>query len=71
MNARIKELVAKADEYADSLGLGGAEWCDAQLEKLTELFIQECMWQVVKDNQVPHDVQVLIGDRFKEHFGVK
>jgi hypothetical protein len=43
MNARIKELVAQADEYADNLGLGGAEWCDAQLEKLTELIVQECL----------------------------
>jgi hypothetical protein len=43
MNERIKLLAEQADEYADELGLGGAEWCDAQLEKFAELIVRECI----------------------------
>ncbi len=40
-------------------------------KKFSELIVQECIWEVVKDNEVPHNIQVLIGERFKEHFGVE
>ena len=41
MNERIKLLATQADNYADSLGLGGGDWCDAQLQKFAELIVQE------------------------------
>ncbi len=42
MNEKIKELAKQADAHADKLGLGGAEWCDAQLAKFAELIVREC-----------------------------
>ncbi len=70
MNARMKELVAKADEYADSLGLGGAEWCDAQLEKLTELIVQECLMKAIGAKIRGESIDTLI-QNITEDFGVK
>jgi hypothetical protein len=72
MNERIQKLMIRA--------IGGVPCYDASVglslnqeeaEKFAELIVRECMWQVVKDDQVPHDTQVLIGGRFKEHFGVE
>ena len=40
-------------------------------EKFAELLIQDFVWQVAKDDQVPQDIQVLIGNRVREHFGVE
>ena len=40
-------------------------------EKFAELLIQDFVWQVAKDDQVPQDNQVLIGNRVREHFGVE
>jgi hypothetical protein len=41
MNERIKELSQQASDYADSLELGGAEWCEAWEAKFAELLIEE------------------------------
>ena len=37
MNERDKELLKQADDYADSLELGGSEWCDAQIKVFASL----------------------------------
>ena len=70
MNERIKELYLQAVEYSNGQMTFG-DTREFFAEKFAELIVQECMWQVVKDNQVPHDIQVLIGGRFKDHFGVE
>jgi len=73
MNERINELVLTARQQATSDTKDGSKQFDLDLfhKKFAELIVRECMWQVVKDNQVPQDIQVLIGGRFKEHFGVQ
>jgi hypothetical protein len=70
MNERIRLLaeqcrIEKYNQCGDLIEFGFDE------EKFAELIVRECMWQVVKDNQVPQDIQVLIGGRFKEQFGVE
>jgi hypothetical protein len=42
MNERIKQLSQQANDYADSLELGGAEWCDAWEAKFAELLVKMC-----------------------------
>ena len=68
MNERITQLVEQARKYA-------SEYVEDEVEmqfhkKFAELIIQECVWQVVKDDQVPYDIQILVGERIKQHFGV-
>jgi hypothetical protein len=64
MNERIKELVKQSLESTNN----GYVF---PVEKFAELIVRECVWQVVKDNEVPQNIQVLIGERFKQHFGVE
>jgi hypothetical protein len=75
MNKRIEELKTQAWDYACSHippnALGQKNHEDYFAEKFAELIVQECLWQIVKDGQVPQDIQVLIGERFKEHFGIE
>ena len=76
MNERIKELIKQATSPSFRLQGYGSEPTHIypgtlDPEKFAELIVKECMWQVVKDNQVPQDIQVLIGGRFKQHFGVE
>ena len=73
MNERIKELSKQADEYADSLGLSGAEWCDAQNEKFVELVIRECI-ERIKRVGILEDIENetdMVVDSVKDHFGVQ
>lgn len=84
MNKRIREVVRKLAEQA-YVEHRQEYFCDNDdptitsvsvtrhfdREKFAELIVRECIWQVVKDNQVPQDIQLLIGERFKEHFGVE
>jgi hypothetical protein len=72
MNEKIKELkeqcwVNKHWNAEDEI------WSERRFDsdKFAELIIEECIWQVVKDDEVPQNIQVLIGERFKQHFGVK
>lgn len=69
MNERIKELVAQADNYADALGLGGGEWCDAQLKKFAELIVEE-MYDFIMDESASDNGIPDLG-KVKEHFGVE
>lgn len=75
MNKKINELAVKAGVTFDwDPGTSGPEvYFDRQedFEKFAELIVQECVWQVVKDNQVPQGTQILIGERIREHFGVE
>jgi hypothetical protein len=68
MNERIKELVKQSLESTDKRPNNGYVF---PVEKFAELIVRECVWQVVKDNEVPQNIQVLIGERFKQHFGVE
>lgn len=69
MNERIRELALDAGYLPDMFGIG--HWDMPECKKLAELIVRECVWQVVKDDKVPQDIQVLIGERFKQHFGVE
>ena len=79
MNERIQELDNQAYEYALAESKGGTNICAPgsdyflamEKAKFAELIVRECIWEVVKDNEVPHNIQVLIGERFKQHFGVE
>ena len=80
MNEKIKELVKQADEHADKLGLGGAEWCDAQLAKFAELIVQECVAVMSKTAKDANEKFTYMGDdvpttvhqmKIKQHFGVE
>jgi hypothetical protein len=64
-------MAGEAEDYADSIVDSGGEFHPAYTQKLAELIVKECVWQVVKDNEVPQNIQVLIGERFKQHFGIK
>ena len=68
MNERIEKLVTAA---FPGTSLGVLMMYSPELEKFAELIVRECIWEVVKDDQVPQNIQVLIGERFKEHFGVE
>ena len=68
MNERIKELMAQAGFDPAAIKRMGVM---PNAEKFAELIVKECVWQVVKDNAVPHNIQVLIGERFEKHFGVE
>ena len=65
MNERIKELAEQAKLFT------GWPNGETEYQKFAELLIQDFVWQVVKDDQVPQDIQVLIGNRVREHFGVE
>ena len=68
MNEKIKELAIQVQRTE----MPGVLFVHPEfVEKFAELIVQDCIWQVVKDNQVPQDIQVLIGNRFNEHFGVE
>ena len=75
MNERIQDLIDQATICEDHYPAG----CNGHpelrqyfdKEKFAELIVQECIWEVVKDDKIPHDIQVLIGQRFKQHFGVE
>lgn len=72
MRERIEQLWKQAGGEFDT----GNQWTYPEYkidnpENFAELVIKECLWQVVKDNQIPQDVQVLIGERIAEQFGVK
>ena len=69
MNERIRELAEQASVIRKTFH--GVERITFDKQKFAELIVQECVWQVVKDNEVPQNIQVLIGERFKQHFGVK
>lgn len=75
MNKMIQELMEKAKAEVRSEeeieGIACNDFDAQVMEKFAELIVQECVWQVVKDNAVPHDIQVLIGERFEKHFGVE
>lgn len=68
MNKRIQELAAQAEMSANK---GDHVDVKQMMEKFAELIVQDCLWQIVKDVQVPQNIQALIGERFKEHFGVE
>ena len=74
MNERIRELIKKADEYADSLDLSGAEWCDTQNSKFVELVVKECA-DMVASSSLPDAYSEpylsVIAEEMKEHFGVE
>ena len=73
MNEHIRKLLTKAGAEVKVYG-GVKVYVDKSkldVEKFAELIIQECVWQVVKDDQVPHDIQILVGERIKQHFGVE
>lgn len=56
MNKLILELSKQADEYADSLGLGGDEWRDAQNKKFVELIVRELVSKLeVEGSDVWHN----------------
>ncbi len=43
-------------------------------KQFADFIVKECIWQIwqcTKDNQVPHEIQVLIENRFREHFGIE
>jgi uncharacterized protein (UPF0147 family) len=67
MNKRIQELAEQAEMSANK---GDHVDVKQMMEKFAELIVQDCLWQIVKDDQVPQNIQALIGERFKEHFGV-
>jgi hypothetical protein len=75
MNERIKELAEQAttkEPYYPAGSNGHPEYrYDFNKEKFAELIVQDCLWQIVKDDRVPQNIQALIGERFKEHFGVE
>lgn len=74
MNEQIRELAEQADpENWHSRWYSGINprVMDPEIKKFAELIIQECVWQVVKDDQVPQNIQTLIGARIKERFGLE
>ena len=72
MNERIDALAVQAVIQANEVfDHKGKSYMEIVMAKYAELIVRECLWQVVKDNQVPQDIQVLIGGRFKEQFGVE
>lgn len=72
MNERIKLLVTQAANYANNYDDAGADiWFEMYNQKFAELLIRDFVWQVAKDDQVPQDIQVLIGNRVREQFGVE
>ena len=77
MNERLIELHKQADKWSaeeyHQLFLANESPDRQKLfnQKFAELIVRECVWQVVKDDKVPQDIQVLIGERFKQHFGVE
>jgi len=79
-NPLIKELTCQALAMCDdskmtplssSVDDGRADIPLEFSEKFAELIIQECAWQVLKDQQVPHQYQMLICERIRQHFGVE
>ena len=70
MNERIKQLAHEAGLRFSTTGtvIAGDK---IAIEIFAELMVKECIWEVVKDNEVPHNIQLLIGERFKQHFGVE
>lgn len=74
MNERIRELAEQADpENWHSRWYSGINprVMDPEIKKFAELLVKECVWQVVKDDQVPQNIQTLIGARIKERFGLE
>lgn len=83
MNTQYHELVKEAGfkAFKDKASPGGFSLVAADhkisglatecTRRLYEAVVRECIWQVVKDDAVPHDIQVLIGERLKEHFGIE
>lgn len=65
MNERIFGLEKQADEYADSLGLAGDEWCNAQSTRFALLIVRECA-DFLKDTMDDH----FAAEQLIEHFGV-
>lgn len=68
MNKKIEELAKQADEFADATGLGGAEWCDVQLEKFAKLIVQECI-MVLDHSQIRNSNSARL--KLKEHFDIE
>ena len=66
MNERINKLYDQAWLKVDP-----SNPKESFTKAFAELIVKECVWQVVKDDKVPQDIQVLIGERFKQHFGVE
>ena len=85
MNERIMELAKQADEYADDMNLGGAEWCDVQLKKFAQLIVQECVDVIQKEVSMKYkdggETEEFMGGHYassllarvkiKRHFGVE
>ena len=67
MNSRARELarrvVGKRKEDVGSVSL-----FDEQIDSFADLLIRECMWQIIKDPVVPAEIQMLLGERFRQHF---
>lgn len=71
MNERMQELAFQAGFVGESMNPIFGTCQETALKNFAELIVRECVWQVVKDDKVPQDIQVLIGERFKQHFGVE
>ncbi len=71
MNEQIKQFIEQSQKVVGYTDGGYTEIKALDPEKFALLLVRECIWEVVKDNEVPHNIQVLIGERFKQHFGVE
>ncbi len=70
MNERIKELVARADMYANEQNeLYGVSYSQTFNEKFGELLIRKCA--IIADTAQAEDMGWDIGGIIKEHFGVE
>lgn len=71
MNDRIKDILDQPifERLRDWVEVGPVQ--RATLESFADRIALDCLWEVIKDSQVPQDIQVLIGERIKQRFGVK
>ena len=69
-----EQKLAEILDLAHDAGLSHASLGDESpyaVAGFIELLIKECIWEVIKDDQVPKDIQVLISERLTERFGVE
>lgn len=79
MNERIKELIARAEMYADEQNkLYGVSYSQKLNEKFAELIVRKCLTIADKEHKLAlefewdnDDTAQSIKDSIKKHFGVE
>jgi len=70
LNPKVAELAKQAGgeivKSKQDFMHGCMAFTEQDLHRFTNLLVEKCIWEVVKDQQVPQNIQVLIGDRIRE-----